>query len=462
MRDNAVELMDRKRTLSPARAALATLAVCLALLQSSFAASDAFKIANPDWFINLTGFGYADIAADVEGGRSAPQYFREYLSGEWAGAIGYRNAPQVEWFEPMFVFPDWPTNSTFMQTTPFSFQDADANGVPDFNADGFNVYTSTIANPLFSVTQTYEFLNAGIGIAQGTHPRSAADPGSFAPSSQYVLRQTYKITNRSAAPIMGVQLYQFLHGLHSTSAVFDDNNYGEPSMCGGVACSAYRYDVTMLGVARAFVDLERPFDDVEGEPPRAIDVTDLFGFVPAIDDAFLRSLLGKDVAAINAAFQAIGVSLDANTVGGIARSDLYVHNRDVIAFHSNDAPIGAAGAVPPFGWETGRYGVRGIDSHEAGKPSTGVHLSVEGARLNGMEAFGPGDKWVGGAQTFALGDLNPGATATFDVLLSVSTVQTITAKPAGAALGAALPVLGSAPQGTLKSWQSDPSRRPKP
>ena len=138
---------------------------------TTFAASDAFKISNPNWFIVLSAFGYADIAADVPGARSDPRYFREYLSGEWGAAIGYQGAP-VEWFEPMFVFPDWNTNSTFTITTPFSFQDRNGDRAPDFNADGFNIYTSTIANAVFSVTQTFEFLNTGIGIAQGVHPRS--------------------------------------------------------------------------------------------------------------------------------------------------------------------------------------------------------------------------------------------------------------------------------------------------
>jgi hypothetical protein len=390
-----------------------------------------FQVANPDWFIALTAFGYGDVAADAPGGRGNPQYFREYLSGEWGAAIGHSGALQAEWLEPTFVFPDWQTNSTFTITSPFGFRDADANGVPDFNADGFNIFTSTIANAVFSITQTFEYLNTGTGIAQGTNPRSAPDPGSFVPSSQYVLKQTYAVTNRSAAPVTGVRLYQFIHGLHANQAVVDDNNYAEPSLCGGIPCSSYQYDVTMLGVVRAFVDLDRPYDDVEGEPTRATDVTDLFGFVPAIDDAFLQSLLKKDEAAVDAAFKAIGVILDPNTISGIARSELYVHNTDVVGFHSNDAPIS--------GWEVGRYGVNGIDSHVVGKPTTGVHLSVESTVLNALDVFAPGNKWVGGAQAFPLGDLAPGATATFDVLLSVNTVQTVTQPPAAVPIAARVP-----------------------
>jgi hypothetical protein len=428
---------------------LITVAICVALLRHSSAASDAFRIANPDWFIGLTGFGYADVAADVSGGRAAPLYFREYLSGEWGAAIGYEGGT-VQWLEPSFVFPDWQTNSTFALTAPFSFLDADGNSVPDFNADGFNIYTSTAANATFSVMQTYEFLNAGTGISQGMQPRSGPDPGASIPSSQYVLRQTYRITNVSGAPLTNVRLFQLLHGLRATTVVVDDNNYGEPSMCGGTRCSDYRFDVTTWGTARAFVDLDRPFDDVPGEPMRALDVSDLFGFVPAIDDAFLRSLLGKDEAGVDAAFLSVGVQVDSETIGGIARSDVYVHNVDAAAFHSND---------PPVAWEAGRYGVRPNDNHESGKPSTGVHLSIESGALTGAEVLGPTEKWVAGAQTFALGNLPPGGSATFDVILSVSTVQTVTPKPTAITVGDALPVVQPRAGGALKVWRNESSRR---
>jgi hypothetical protein len=238
------------------------------------------------------------------------------------------------------------------------------------------------------------------------------------------LKQTYQITNVSSSAVTGLRLFQFLHGLHSRTAVFDRNNYGEGGNCGGVPCNAYQYDMTMRATVRAFIDFDRPFEDEEGQPPRATDVTDIFGFVPAIDDAFLRSLLGKEEAAIGAAFRAIFVGVPPEIISGIARSETYVVNDDVVAFHSNDAPIGIEDVSnPPFGWETGPYGVFPADSHVVGKPPTGVHLSVEGGTLKGPASFEPGAKWVRGALVFALGNLNPRASVTFDVLLSVSTVQ---------------------------------------
>ena len=129
------------------RMRLVTLALVAAaavyLSVTTLAASDAFRISNPNWFINLTSFDYADIAADIPGGRSDPQYFREYLSGEWGAAIGYQGTRAVEWFEPNFVFPDWTTNSTFVVTSPFNFRDRNGDRVPDFNADGFTSSTSS-------------------------------------------------------------------------------------------------------------------------------------------------------------------------------------------------------------------------------------------------------------------------------------------------------------------------------
>ncbi|MBT8445608.1 MAG: VPLPA-CTERM sorting domain-containing protein, partial [Gammaproteobacteria bacterium] len=267
------------------------------------------------------------------------------------------------------------------------------------------------------------------GIAQGTAPASVAGPGGAVISNPYVLKQTYSVTNISAEPLLGVELYQFLHGLNSTRAVYDDRDYGEASVCGGMACSAYHYDTTMMATTRAFIDLDRPFEDAPGEPPRAINIDGLFGFA-GIDDAFLESLLGLDEAGVEAAFAAIFVTLDPDTVAAIAAAEVYAINDDIISFHSREAPI-------PFGWETGRYGVEGADSHVVGKPSTGVHLSVEAASLSGVDEFDPGDKWVSGAQVYLLGDLAADETASFEVLLSISTAQSLTAVP----LPASLPLL---------------------
>ncbi len=39
----------------------------------------------------------------------------------------------------------------------------------------------------------------------------------------------------------------------------------------------------------------------------------------------------------------------------------------------------------PSGYELGFYGVKGTDDHSVGKPSAGVHLSVETDTFNSMD-----------------------------------------------------------------------------
>ena len=92
---------------------------------------------------------------------------------------------------------------------------------------------------------------------------------------------------------------------------------------------------------------------------------------------------------------------------------------DFIAFHSK---------VAPTALEIGHYGIDPIDNHGTGKPSDGVHLSVEsnwqGAPYNarqGTDSFAPANLWVGGAQRWDLPTLAPGASTSFDVLLSILT-----------------------------------------
>lgn len=94
---------------------------------------------------------------------------------------------------------------------------------------------------------------------------------------------------------------------------------------------------------------------------------------------------------------------------------------DLIGFHAK---------VPPSAFEVGAYGIAdgGIDDHSLGKPSDGVHLSIENNwqsapcldRKN-RDSFAPASPWVGGAQRWELGDLAPGQSATFDLVLSLLT-----------------------------------------
>jgi hypothetical protein len=94
-------------------------------------------------------------------------------------------------------------------------------------------------------------------------------------------------------------------------------------------------------------------------------------------------------------------------------SGLMAVHSDTVALHANRAPSG---------WEVGRYGIEGIDSHSLNKPSVGVHLSVEAGVLSGLDNFGPTNHWVSGALQFELGTLAPNASTNIDFLMSIGTV----------------------------------------
>lgn len=94
---------------------------------------------------------------------------------------------------------------------------------------------------------------------------------------------------------------------------------------------------------------------------------------------------------------------------------------DFISFHATTAPTAH---------EIGYYGIEGngVDDHSMGKPSEGVHRSIEANWLTapydtrqGTDDFAPPTRWVGGAQRWSLGNLLPGQSVSFDVLLSILT-----------------------------------------
>lgn len=94
---------------------------------------------------------------------------------------------------------------------------------------------------------------------------------------------------------------------------------------------------------------------------------------------------------------------------------------DYIAMHST---------VAPTAFEVGPYGIEGngVDNHGIGKPTDGVHLSIEANWLSspyntrqGRDKFAPPQRWVSGAQRWSLGNLEPGQSVSFDVVLSILT-----------------------------------------
>lgn len=319
--------------------------------------ADTITMTNLDWEIILTDYGYSDLLFDKTPGRDG----REYLSGEWAGAVRYdfsvSGTDKAIWFEPDFIFPDWTTNSNFSVTTSIY--------ITGSNLDGLPVAESTISNPDLIVHIDYEMLDKFPGIEQGEWPASDSSTTGFSTTSnRYILEQIYTITNISGQVINDLQFYQFLHGLNSQIATFDDRFYGGPS-------GTYKYDITERGITDFWYNTQT-------------------GTLELIDD--------------------------------------------VITFHSE---------MEPTAWETGYYGVTPTDDHVFGKPTIGVHLSVESDTLAGTDFFAPPELWVSGAQKYSLGSLNNGESTSFTALLSIQ--STYSAIPEPSSLGLlALGVLGLA------------------
>jgi hypothetical protein len=300
------------------------------------------SIANPDWNIWLTDYGYSDYLFDNTPGFEG----REYLCGEWGAAIGYHRANGTvqapRFLDPHFWFPDWATLSSFGVKTPMKL-------LP-LNADNLPAMESVVTNSDLQITLHAEMFDTIVGTPMGTSPASTGGAGAFINSSRYVMKQTATIKNISAATVTNVQFFQFLHGLHADRGFYDNRAYSGP-------LSTFKHDTTLVGV---------------------------------------------DQYAIGAGSSSAGLE-------------------DFIAFQ--------ASAVPGA-FEIGHYGIEGngIDDHSVGKPSDGVHLSVENNWLTapystrqGTDNFNPPTRWVSGAQRWNLGALAPNQSTNLEVVLSLRT-----------------------------------------
>jgi hypothetical protein len=318
-----------------------------ALLSLLSAEGQGLTLANPHWNITLTDHGYSDFLLDNTPGFEG----REYLSGEWGAAVGYQvtGGPSVaaEWLQPTFLYPDWPTNSTFTVVTPLT-----ETGV---NADNLPVAFSVIENTHLRITQNFEMIDTVTGTPMGTKPATEAGAGSFNHSNRYVMKQTYTVTNITGAAISNIQLFQLLHGLNSQRGLFDNHTYSGP-------LGDFHYDTTLAGV-------------------------------------------------------------DAWAAGAGAGLE------DFISFHATSAPTAH---------EIGYFGIEGngVDNHGVGKPTDGVHLSIEAnwqtAPYNtrqGTDFFQPPTRWVAGAQRWTLGNLAPNQSVGFGLLLSILTGTKVPAGP---------------------------------
>jgi hypothetical protein len=303
-------------------------------------------LANPNWNITLSSFGYSDFLLDNTPGFEG----REYLSGEWGSAIAYvKDGVPVEptWFDPQFLYPDWPSNSTFQVVQGIHLVAA--------NLDGLPIAEAIIANSDLEITLRFEMVDTVVGTPMGTAPAGAGGAGTSVNSNRYVLNQSFKVRNISGSAITNVQLFQLLHGLTSQHGSYDNRTYTGK-------LSQYRYDATLAGV---------------------------------------------DESSAGAGSSAVGLE-------------------DTIAFHSK---------VAPTAFEIGYYGIagNGLDDHSVGKPSDGVHLSIEDnwqtapfTTRKGRDNFAPATRWIAGGQRWTLGNLAAGQSSNCDILLSLLTGTKVT------------------------------------
>ncbi len=90
----------------------------------------------------------------------------------------------------------------------------------------------------------------------------------------------------------------------------------------------------------------------------------------------------------------------------------------------------------PGSFENSYYGIESSDSHYEGKPSKGVHLSIEDGTLNNQDYFAPDHLWIGSAMSWNLGSLANEAETSLTVYLSVLTGNAVTSEePSGSANG---------------------------
>ena len=216
----------------------ALLAALATLLSPRPASAQGLTLANPHWNITLTDFGYSDFLLDNTPGFEG----REYLSGEWGAAIAYEPADGAalapRFLDPMFLFPDWATLSTFGVKTPLT--------QTTLNADNLPIAQSVLTNGHLEITLRVEMLDTVVGTPMGTLPASVTASNTFINSSRYVLKQTATLRNISGATITNVQFFQFLHGLQSERGVYDNRVHAGP-------LSEFQHDVTQAGVDAAAV-----------------------------------------------------------------------------------------------------------------------------------------------------------------------------------------------------------------
>jgi hypothetical protein len=183
-------------------------------------------ITSPKLQISVDLSGYSDSMLDMR----TKFMGREYLSGEWAGAIYYDGGIKggmTYWFPERFVYPDYYTYDPATESPHFST--GDSFSVHGMNADGFEIFGSHIMNEDLEIIMRYEFRDFGedqtfrprIGLV----PQSWGGIGDSLPAQRYGFMQTYTVRNISGASLDNVMFYQFLHTLHGMWGAYDERDY---------------------------------------------------------------------------------------------------------------------------------------------------------------------------------------------------------------------------------------------
>lgn len=195
-------------------------------------------LSNPLWNITIWDSGYSDYMVSP--------YGHEQLSGDWAAAILYDGigAPngatdEAMWLEPMWVCPDWASNSAFTVVSPFVAWDDPGNPI-EGNDTGQGVVTNGQVEITIDCTMLPGRTVAGLspGVAGLTHILTY----------YYVMVETYTIRNVGSTPLTNLAWFQFMHAHPNDNydavnfGVYDPTPYVEPED----AFPAWHYDMTFF------------------------------------------------------------------------------------------------------------------------------------------------------------------------------------------------------------------------
>ncbi len=88
--------------------------------------------------------------------------------------------------------------------------------------------------------------------------------------------------------------------------------------------------------------------------------------------------------------------------------------------------------MAPDAFSAGYYGIRGVDRHDVGKPSAGVHLDIETNTFTGVSEFEPEEGgWVASAARYSLGTIGVGESKSFTLLFTLRTMSELAFKDPG-------------------------------